>query len=51
MTKVLNGSKLWSGNRSKENDKSVGVCLTDDRSKRVWMTADRSYWSHDQTKG
>ena len=42
VTKVLNGSGLWSGKRSMENGRSVGECLTGDRSKGVWMTADRS---------
>ena len=27
MTKGMNRSMSWSGNRSKENGKSVGVCL------------------------
>ena len=43
VTKVMNRSRLWSGNRSKAHDRSVQVCLTDDRSRRVWMTGDRSF--------
>ena len=35
ITKVMNRSRSWSGNRSRGSDRSVGVCLTDDRSKRV----------------
>ena len=35
VTKTLNRSWSWSGNRSKVNGRSIGVCLTDDRSKRV----------------
>ena len=43
MTKILNRSWLWSGNRSKVSGRSIGVCLADGRSKRVCLTGDRSY--------
>ena len=43
MTKAMNRSRSWSGNRSKVYGRSVGVCLAGDRSKRVWLTGDRSY--------